>query len=63
MCSYQQLKGVFAQSDGWLDEAYGDLTNQTFQNSTEPNLLFVFIFSFLKPNQRFGGVQLISYTS
>ncbi len=49
--------------NGWLDEAYGDLTNQTFQNSAEPNLLFVFIFSLLKPNQRFGGVQISHSTS
>jgi len=49
--------------NGWLDEAYGILTNQTFQNTTEPNLLFVFIFSHLKPNQRFGGAQLTNQTS
>jgi hypothetical protein len=49
-------------ANGWLDEAYGDLTNQTYQNSTEPNLLFVFIFSFLKPNQRFGGARLANCT-
>jgi len=36
----------------------GDLTNQTNQKLSEPNLLFVFIFSLLKPNQRFGGVRL-----
>jgi len=47
----------------WLDEAYGNFTNQTFQNVTEPNLLFVFIFSFQKPNQRFGGVRLPNDTS
>jgi len=41
--------------NGWLDEAFGNLTNQNLQNPTEPNLLFVFIFSFQKPNQRFGG--------
>jgi hypothetical protein len=44
--------------NGWLDEAIGKLKNQTFQNTSEPNLLFVFIFSSLKPNQRFGGGQL-----
>ncbi|WP_133249925.1 hypothetical protein [Marinifilum breve] len=31
--------------------------NQTFQTTPEPKLLFAFIFSLLKPNQRFGGVQ------
>ncbi|WP_234445928.1 hypothetical protein, partial [Carboxylicivirga marina] len=40
------------------DEAIGNLSKQNFQNPSEPNLLFVFIFPFLKPNQRFGGVQL-----
>ena len=40
-----------------LDEACGDLMNQTFQTAPEPKLLFVFIFSLLKPNQRFGGIQ------
>jgi hypothetical protein len=46
-----------------LDEAFGDLMNQTFQNSSEPNLLFDFNFSFLKPNQRFGAGQLPNYIS
>ncbi|MGQ1788554.1 hypothetical protein, partial [Saccharicrinis sp. GN24d3] len=46
-----------------LDEACGDLTSQTFQTTPEPNLLFVFIFSLLKPNQRFGGVQTPYSTS
>jgi hypothetical protein len=50
-------------ANGWLDEAIGILTNQTFQNPSEPNLLFVFIFSTLKPNQRFGGGQLPNLTS
>jgi len=36
----------------WLDEAYGDLTNQTLQNSTEPNLLFVFIFLISKAKSK-----------
>jgi len=39
------------------------LTKRNLQNSTEPNLLFVFIFSFLKPNQRFGGIRLPNLTS
>jgi len=47
----------------WLDEAIGNLTNQTFLISAEPNLLFVFTFSSLKPNQRFGAVRLSSLTS
>ncbi|WP_299802327.1 hypothetical protein, partial [uncultured Carboxylicivirga sp.] len=45
------------------DEAIGYLANQNNQNLSEPNLLFVFIFSFLKPNQRFGGVRLPKVTS
>jgi hypothetical protein len=32
--------------NGWLYEAIGNLTNQTSQNPTEPNLIFVFFFSF-----------------
>ncbi len=36
----------------WLDEAIGNLTNQTFQNSNEPNLLFVFIFLISKAKSK-----------
>jgi len=34
-------------ANGWLDEAIGDLTNQTSHNSAEPKRIFCFIFSFL----------------
>jgi len=30
--------GLILLHNGWLDEAYGDLMNKTFQNSTKPNL-------------------------
>ncbi|TRX71253.1 hypothetical protein [Carboxylicivirga sp. M1479] len=43
----------------WLDEAFGNLMKQNLQIPAEPNLLFVFIFTFLKPNQRFGGGRRI----
>jgi len=43
--------------NGWLDEAYGDLTNQSSQNSTEPNLLFVFNFSLLKQKKDLAVVD------
>jgi len=47
----------------WLDEAIDDLTKRNLQIPSEPNLLFVFIFSYLKPNQRFGGGRLPKQTS
>jgi hypothetical protein len=36
----------FMPPNVWLDEAIGNLTKPTSNHSSEPNLLFVFIFSF-----------------
>ncbi len=41
--------------NGLPHEAYGDLTIQTFQIEQSQSVVFVFNFSFLKPNQRFGA--------
>jgi hypothetical protein len=37
---------ILVAANVWLDEAIGNLTNQTLQKLSEPNLLFVFIFHF-----------------
>ncbi len=36
--------------NGWLEESFDNITNQTTQNSTEPNILIVFYLFKLKPN-------------
>ena len=41
--------------NGLLDEAYGDLTLQTFKIKQSQNVAFAFIFSIKKSNQRFGA--------
>ncbi len=43
-------------ANGLPHEAYGDLTIHTIQVEQSQSVVFVFNFSFLKPNRRFGGV-------